>query len=410
MNEEGFLLEQFRSFYRKKTVNQPPALSQREFGIGVFGKKISNRHLAFGSANDFNQFLQREAPLFVSSSVSYYSAPAARPMQAKGWLGADLVFEFDSDDIKTDCKREHDSWKCANCKESGKGDVQNCSNCGEGVKVEQWVCPECLNAVKKQVRILLDWLSNDLGLTDGISINFSGSKGFHVHVRSDAVKMLSPAGRIELLDFLTGHGLDLESVGFSEKNRGLLGPKWETAKGWNKRILQKLFDFLTSATPEELAVAGNISVRAAEKILQQKEKIVEQVKKGFFPAVTATKHSAFWKSLLEFCVFELHLNVDRQTSVDVYKIVRVADTLHGSTGLLAKEVLPSELDDFDGLTNGVVFGDFPVEVTIAKTPRFWLKNAWWGPFENQTLKLPLFAAVFLVARGSAALSPLTEKK
>ncbi|MFH0954665.1 MAG: DNA primase small subunit domain-containing protein [Candidatus Micrarchaeota archaeon] len=410
MNEESFLLENFRRFYKKNPVTEPPWPEQREFGIGGFGKKISQRHLAFGSLSEFNLFLQKEAPLFVSSSVSYYARPASRPMQAKGWLGADLVFEFDSDDIKTDCKREHDSWACKNCGTTGKGSVQNCSNCGEGVKAEEWVCPECLSAVKKQAVVLLDWIQNDLGLDDGIALNFSGSKGFHVHVRSGSVKSLSPAGRIELLDFLTGHGLELESVGFAEKNKSVLGPRLENAKGWNRRILEKTLGLILNGSAEQIAVAGNISVRTAEKIVLQKQSAAEQIKKGFFPAVTASKSNLFWKSVFESAIGELKLDVDRQTSVDVYKIVRVAGTLHGSTGLSAKAISIDELAGFDGLTQGVVFDESPVELAVSKTPRFWLKNQWWGPFDNETQKLPLYAAVFLVGRGKATLGQSAEKK
>ncbi|KKW40743.1 MAG: hypothetical protein UY87_C0013G0016 [Candidatus Peribacteria bacterium GW2011_GWC2_54_8] len=50
------------------------------------------------------------------------------------------------------------------------------------------------------------------------------------------------------------------------------------------------------------------------------------------------KSKQFWQLLLEHFVEGQKLFIDRQTSIDLVKIVRVPETLHGGTGLLAKKI------------------------------------------------------------------------
>ncbi|MBU0636412.1 hypothetical protein KKE06_05285 [Candidatus Micrarchaeota archaeon] len=405
MEKEAFLRERFRQYYAAHPVQEPPAIEKREFGVGVFGQKISQRHLFFPTFKELNGFLQAQTPFFISYSAAYYQSPSARPMASKHWEGADLIFEFDADDLKTECKQKHDSWHCPECKKSGKGNPSACSNCGSGVKVEEWVCPDCLNAVKKQVFELVDLLETDLGFSKAISINFSGSKGFHVHVRSAKAQALSPHARIEVLDFLTGQGLDLKRLGFVEKNKSLYGPSFVHAKGWQKRILHGLLDLIEQNDASALAVAGNVSIRTTKKALEKKESIVKSIQKGVFPSWVCSKSRAFWSSTLDFVSDELKLDIDRQTSLDKFKIVRVPETLHGKTGLNAANVSFTALSDFDGLSDTVVFGKKPVKIELlAPTPRFFLKGQWWGPFKAETLELPEFAAIFLLCRNAAQLS------
>lgn len=403
MDTVSFLQDRFRSYYSQNTVTQPPAIEHREFGVGEFGKKISQRHLAFSSQPEFNRFLQQTTPFFVSYSAGYYAQPAARPMEAKQWMGGDLVFEFDSDDIPTECKQTHDLWECPRCQASGKGSPKACTQCGSTVKTNQWVCPDCLVAVKKQVNMLVSLLEEDLGFSDGLYLNFSGSKGFHVHVRSKLAQQLSPQARIEVLDFLTAQGLDLERLGFVRQNKRLFGVAWTHAKGWQKKILARTIELIEQNDASRLAVAGNVSIKTAKQVLEKKEPVVSSLRKGEFPMWIGSKADAFWFGLLEFAADSLHLNVDRQTSLDKFKIIRVPQTLHGSTGLLASPISFSEFNEFDALSRSVVFKDTPVLVNIVRTPRFFLKGEWFGPFENQTQELPEFAAVFLLARGAATL-------
>lgn len=131
MNEEAFLKRKFQQYYQAHLVKEPPSIEKREFGFGVFGKKISERHFAFKNYGNFNDFLRNEVPFFASYSAAHYEFPEATPMQSKNFLGSDLVWEFDADDFKTPCAENHTLWKCPKCGLTGKGRLGYCTACGE---------------------------------------------------------------------------------------------------------------------------------------------------------------------------------------------------------------------------------------------------------------------------------------
>jgi len=401
MNTEYFLRSKFRDFYKKNFVSEPPAIGQREFGIGTFGKKISNRHLAFAGSNDFNSFLRTETPFFVSYSSAYYKEPWKMPMSAKGFLCADLIYEFDADDLKTDCRRWHDSWKCG-CGAQGKGAIESCTSCGKPVKVEQWVCPECLEAVKKQLFRLVGFLEKDFGFSDGIEINFSGSKGYHLHVRSEKVKNLSQGARAELIDYIMGTGLEMENIGFFEHDKMLHCPRADSL-GWAKKLHDSLVDFVSSTDAEHFAVAASTTNSFAEKALQKRAEMLKAIERGVLLQVRSGKNRELWDNIVKFLVEKERLCIDRQTSIDLHKILRVPETLHGGTGLVAKKLSFNNLSGFNPLSDTIAFSEAPVKLRVKKTPKFFLKGNWFGPFEGERLELPEYAAVFLLARGSAEL-------
>ncbi|HZX19839.1 MAG TPA: DNA primase small subunit domain-containing protein [archaeon] len=404
MGEEGFLRQHLRSYYSKNEINSVPEISAREFGIGDFGKKISNRHLDFKNNLELNSFLREKTPFYISYSNARYEFPGARPMEKKNLLGADLIYEFDADDIQTDCKLNHDSWKCSFCGAHGKGAPEKCSECGFGVKVEEWVCQECLGETRKQTQKLLNLLEKDFGFNDGISVNFSGSKGFHTHIRSSSIQKLSKSARLELLDYITCTNLSLESLGFASKAKNVfLCPKRTLVRGWAKKLMNSLVSLLEGEDAAKIAVMGGITVSSAKKFLKEKQRIISSMDRGLLINVPGIKPEKFYPGILNYIVQEEKLEVDRQTSIDINKIIRVPDSLHGSTGLVAKPVSLDELSSFDALKETVVFGSDPIKLKNISAPKFYLNNETFGPFENENALLPLFAGIYLIARGSALL-------
>jgi len=402
MLEEKFLLDNFKGFYAGHKA-EVPSVSEREFGIGSFGKKIARRHLSFNSNAELNAFLRSNAPLFISYSLAYYSSPSATPMDRKDFLGGDIVYEFDADDIKTECKQRHDSWQCLKCGASGKGILDNCPKCGAAVKKEQWFCPECLRAVKKQVFSLLGLLESDFGFGE-VSINFSGNAGYHIHLRGDGIKGLGREARIELLDYLTAKDLDFARHGFAESGKMFLCPLEGGATGWGKKLLDSLIRLFEEGDAERIAALGGVSFAKASALLESKELVLKNMReKGILFSIPGRKNKQFWLSLLQHFAGESSLDIDRQTSVDMKKIIRVPNTLHGGTGLNAVPVSVGELRSFNPFDSAVVFGDGRVKVFINKSPKFYLKHNWFGPFEQAEVELPLHAALYLVAKGKAKL-------
>ncbi len=401
MDYQDFLKQKFRDYYRKNFVKGPPSIAQREFGVGEFGKKITARHLGFANSTPLNEYLRKETPLFISYSNAYYKSPEKRPMEAKEFLKADLVYEFDADDLKTECKEKHDSWRCK-CGASGKGAIEACTKCGRRVEVEQWVCLECLDAVKKQVFRLIDFLEKDFGFSEGIHINFSGSKGYHIHVRDELIANLSNNARVELVDYLTAHELSPKMLDFyySKENR-FVCPEQGKAVGWSKKILDSLVKMLEENDAQQLAVAGGITFRKGQELLNERGTIIKGIQKGILYQLPGRKTEAFWNSVIMHLVDEIRLNIDRQTSIDISKIVRVPNTIHGGTGLLAKTISAEKLREFNPLDESVVFSENPIKVNVKETPEFYLGGKDWGPFKEGEIEIPEFVAIYLLARGKA---------
>ncbi len=409
--ERVFLAKNFKEYYEKHSLRGIPAIEQREFGVGDFGKKIVRRHMFFPGLKELNSFLKESVPPFISYSAAYYKRPSARPMSAKGFMGADLIYEFDADDIKTKCKEEHDSWKCKNpaCGAEGKGSVQACPKCGSQVEVKQWFCSECLGAAKEQTFKLVEVLSSELGFEEGISVNFSGKAGFHVHIRSKKAISLSRSARNELIDYLTLNGFDLEAHGFGRAESSMLTcPVLRNAKGIEKRFMERLSSFIENWSAEKLAVHGNIKRARSSFLIKNRNIILEKMKEGILFPIPAEKPETskkFWNLLIEEALREesIALSIDRQTSVDVHKILRLPGSLHGSTGLVAREVSLEELRAFDPFKDAVVFGSEPVRVFINKAPKFSLGGESFPAFKQTEQELPLNAAVYLVGMGRAVL-------
>ncbi|MFH0714954.1 MAG: DNA primase small subunit domain-containing protein [Candidatus Diapherotrites archaeon] len=390
---EQFLVEKFRNFYEQHRVEQPPAVEKREFGFGVFKRKIADRHLAFRNYNELNAFLREEVPFYLSYSSAYYRFPEAQPMSEKGLQGADLVYEFDVDDFKLDCQQGHNFWRCPQCAAEGKGNVQHCTSCSSKTLVEEWVCPECMKAVKEQVMKLVDVLRDTFSFQD-FSVNYSGAKGFHVHVRSSSVQQFPHSARVELVNFLMGQGIEMENV---------LALSPQQSKGWGKKAWSALDELLRKADADSLAGISGSRSKECGKWLEERERILSDLKSGKrFPWLSKKNHPAFWKSLFEHVMRPQFLPIDRQTSIDIAKIVRCPETLHGGTGLVAKIVPLEQLASFDPLSQAIGFStQSTVKLAVSKTPKFFLAGQWWGPFENEILELPEAVAVYLLARGSA---------
>jgi DNA primase small subunit len=408
--EEAFLRKHFQEFYSGHDIAGPPELEAREFGYGVFGRKISNRNMAFSSRGEFNNFLRTQVPFFVSYSSALYKFPLRRPMEAKQLFAADLVYEFDADDLPTQCKQGHDSWECPKCGKKGGGRQLQCDECGSATRLEEWFCPECLGVARDKVFSLLEFLENDFGFSEGISINFSGRAGYHVHVRSDSIRQLPNSARIELIDYLTANGLSIFSH-FKKESTFFSFPGLRGNAGWPQRILSELVRLLEEGDAERISTMGRISLPEAKRLVRERKTIIESIRErstipSIFGRVSSTgesKSDRFWQEFLNSIVARI-APIDRQTSVDLNKIVRVPETLHGETGLVSRELSKEALKGFNPFDDAIAFSaNATVRVFISKAPSFYLSGQWFGPFERQEAELPLCAAIFLLARGAAGI-------
>ena len=110
-----------KDYYSKVSDISPHSIERREFGFGDFERKIAYRHVAFRDWKALKTYLVNDAPPFVSVSSAHYQHPDGRPMENKGSIGAELVFDLDANDLNLPCAKEHgSSWVCDKCLDGGE--------------------------------------------------------------------------------------------------------------------------------------------------------------------------------------------------------------------------------------------------------------------------------------------------
>src|SRR5918999_1682001 len=253
----------FREYYfnQSKAIEEPLKMEQREFGFAHFGQAGMLRHLSFKSMKELDAMLVREAPSDVYCSNAYYRTPTQQPMQEKQWLGADLIFDIDGKDLGMPCVPSHSYSVCINCgyvsrppeQDEERSSSYSCPSCS--CKKADYVsipCSKCIDGSKKEAKRLMDFLLADIGLEhSAINIYFSGNNGFHVHINDDACTSLDPQARSDLVGYLSGIGLMLDSIGVRKTNTedlfSIKFPKSGLTYGWRRRIAEKLKIDMTSA-------------------------------------------------------------------------------------------------------------------------------------------------------------------
>jgi len=147
-------------YYMTADLHEPPHIEQREFGVIKKGGGMW-RHLSFENMDKLRSFLIQHQPLHVYFSTAKYENPSERDMTIKreGWLGSDLIFDIDNDHLATPTLES-----------------------------------AAYNAVK-----LHDFLKADFGFKDMI-ITFSGSRGYHIHVRDECVQTFDNHMRAQVME------------------------------------------------------------------------------------------------------------------------------------------------------------------------------------------------------------------
>ena len=350
----SFLRRVYREHYfnRHDLVEIPPMIESREFGYIPFGGGMI-RHLSFKSPGELFAELVKQAPSSVFCSNAIYERPTLQ-MDEKGWKGADLIFDIDADSIPTSCKAGHTWWFCSNCHRGGMGTKPTkCPSCqDQSVEQMHWSCRECLNATKEHVKRLVDFLKDDFGIDhQDIRLYFSGNRGYHAQVHDERFETADPQIRSEIANYVRG-------TGFSLKVQDRLPDHAEF--GWGRRA-----DLFLAANE------GPSRTRRNQKLMNQ---IVDA-------------NAAL---------------IDESVTTDIHRVFRMPGTLHGNSGLLKMRI--ESLEEFDPQKQPVILSGETVRVRIYYSPEFFLKGTRFGPFNSSTVQIPIYAAVFLLARGLGVLA------
>jgi len=406
MDRIAFIRDRFAEFYEENAsrIEAPSSISKREFGFFTFQENIVIRHKGFVSVEDLREFIKRIVPSHVYYSAAYYKMPE-EPMENKGWLGADLYFDIDADHIPTRCGKIHDTWRCRSCGFEGRGIVPDeCPACGgKSFEEQKWPCEICLESAKYEALKLLDFLLEDFGFSlEEIEVSFSGHRGYHIQVESEAIRELDSVARKEIVDYVTGvglepmyHGLDGSPGGRRVKS----GPCLDEM-GWRGRIARGVHEFLLSATRDNLEELG-LKRRIIEEILSRREEILRSWERGGPWMMIRGMSIDMWRRIIKRAVEFQSARIDTVVTTDVHRLIRLSNTLHGKTGWLKIDVPADALESFDPLSSAVAFKRGEVTLYVREAPEFRLGEETFGPFRDVKVELPMAAAIFLLCKNAA---------
>lgn len=389
-----FLNASFKEFYSGHALPAPTGFQQREFGFMYHGETYFRRHLGFPSPDLLKVDVLRRPPAHIYHSAAYYDHPSAHTMAEKGWVGADLIFDLDADHLEGADKMSY---------------------------------AQMLEAVKVKFRTLIDgFLLGEFGYSEkDLHLVFSGSRGYHCHVRDPRVRELTSPMRREIVDHITGK---IDADGFVREAAVANRPGGRPVRsiripssregGWKGKLTRAAVDQLRALSQDPRPAAEKAKALAAETGLGLKEaqNLAEALSGN--PQGVAKRVASISEGIADIHqgvgaqtfrhLFAYHLNrlrgwCDEPVSSDVKRLIRAPGSLHGKTGLRAVPLTRDKLEDFDPLVEAVALDDEPVKITVAPNAKpFTLKGQ---EFKVQpgVAALPRFAAVFLILRRQALL-------
>ncbi|MDI3496843.1 DNA primase catalytic subunit PriS [Archaeoglobus sp.] len=222
---------------------------------------------------------------------------------------------------------------------------------------------KALEMAKREIKKLTAVLRADFGIRD-MKIYFSGGRGYHVHVHDEEFLSLGSAERREIVDYLR-----LNSPKIVVEDRFA-----------NSNAAKRVLNYLRKKLEEDERLASKLKIKPADL---KKEKLTKKV----IRAVEKFDYSA------------LSIHIDAPVTADVKRLIRLPGSLHGKTGLRVTEV--EDIESFNPLKDALAFGDEAVVVKVARKLNLSIGD-FSGKIYPGRVKLPEYAAVFLICRGDAS--------
>ncbi|MFC7072031.1 DNA primase small subunit PriS [Halovenus rubra] len=386
MNERtlAYLRGRFGDYYRGTEVETPPDGDAREWGYVPWTAGPGEtyvRHNSLLGMGDLTDFLVRERPRHVYFSAGRYDEPAEETMDDKGWQSSDLIFDLDADHLPN--TSPEDSYA------------------------------DHLSACKDALYRLLDFLRDDFSFDD-MHLVFSGSRGYHVHVRDENIQTLDSDARRDIVDYVRGIGLEFDAVVTEETVDGTVGREspasnryLPTDAGWGKRIQQKLESMMADIgeMDEDEAITAlqqydGVGQKKAETAYQFAQNRFVEIEQGNLSAHNVFENLA--RTFATEVVAEQNAQIDEPVSTDTNRLIRLPGSLHGGSALAVTPIPADDLDGFDPLVDALpeTFRGHDIAIDVTDGGVIELGGDSFT-LEEGVHSVPEYVGTFLMARGRA---------
>jgi len=366
-----FLEDSFKKYYFEhfNLIRVPERTFEREFGYQKFNSGMI-LHISIKDDKELHLLLMQNIPSDVYCSNAYYTFPNL-PMNEKDWKEADLIFDIDAKDLNLSCRENHTVSICNECNNVSKNS-QHCLKCNS-TKIEKksLSCKNCIDSSKTEVSKLSEILVDDLAIAqENIHVYFSGNEGFHVYVYDSQFQQIGSRERSELADYIMFNGIIPETFGMKKfkPNRSSF-PDFDE-KGWRGRFSKQVFSSKT-----------------------KRSKIISEL--------LVNGYSSFQKTLDDVSE-NIGVKIDPNVTMDIHRIFRLPGSINSKSGLT--KILCKNLTKFDPYSEASFLSDESVEVFANSPIEFCLKNKKFGPYINEKVTLPTFAAVYMICKKLATIA------
>ena len=370
-NDLKFLEETFKQYYfdHFNLIHVPDRSKEREYGYKKFNSGMI-RHISLKTDKDLHLMLMTNLPSDVFCSNGYYSFPNL-PMAEKDWKEADLIFDIDAKDLNLSCRKDHTCMKCVSCAEISL--VQDtCPKCKSNkLDLISLPCQNCISGVKKEVLNLMKILTSDLQIDDkNIRISFSGNEGFHVYVTNSSYNQLGSNERRDLIDYVKFQNAIPERFGFPKNKPSRSSFPDLGDSGWSGRVAKDLFGSKSKRSKTITKVISDGRVAYQQRLEEMKNSI--------------------------------GVKIDSNVTSDIHRIFRLEGSLNSKSGLV--KLVCEDIEKFNPYTEACLIDDKPVEISVNLPIKFRLKNTDFGPYANEKISVPRYAAVYMICKGIASVS------
>jgi len=288
--------------------------------------------------------------------------------------------------------------------------------------------------IRSQMIHLVDvFLMDNLGFQeDQIHITFSGGRGYHAHVRTPDIMGLGTSERRELVDFITGSGLNIDwifpynRVATSQVATGggmrtniakdrLIPP--EDSGGWKLMMRHALMDVVNDFCDGDvkgikkeypsIKGSGNDTIaNARDELIKTRPMLFE---KNTMAVLSKPTQNILIKIMKEEMAPRLSGEVDEPVTADIKRLIRLPGSVHGKSGLRVTPITREQLTDFDPLQMAVpdVYSDDEVKITMRRDTKLDMKGQHFDLSGETTV--PEYAAIFLIGRKMATYGFASEE-
>ncbi len=378
-----FLNRMFSKYYNSPEIQLPDRFSRREFAFTFFGGKGMVRHLSFGKRKDVLNFLKERIPQHAYYSSAYYKIPDAPTMNDKHWMGAELIFDLDSDHLPN----------------------------SENLSYEKQ-----LEIVKFEFeKLIKEFLLGDFGFDEKyLELYFSGGRGYHCHVKDPVIFDLGSNERREIVDYITGrnlHDFYIFKEHITSKKRyghrdfpGEKSLKMPTPdqKGWKGRISKEIITIIDEIKKSDDPVLSlkEYGVREKDAIILAKElseERIRRIKDGYLDQSKTIRKFFLNKALRKAAVTLSAGETDEPVTCDIKRLIRLPYSLHGKTGFKVEKITIDDLEDFNPLNDAIVFDDKPVKINLIEPFKIQINKETFN-LDKGEAQVPEYLAVFLIGR------------